>query len=47
MLIIVTADMRAYAGLIRRMLAENPKVKAYRSLVALDRVKTGTAIVIP
>lgn len=46
-LIIVTADMRAYAGLIRRMLAENPKVKAYRSLVALDRVKTGTAIVIP
>ena len=46
-LIIVTADMRAYAGLIRRMLAENPKVRAYRSLVALDRVKTGMAIVIP
>lgn len=46
-LVIVAADMRVYAALTRRLFAENPLVKAYRSLVALDRVKTGCEIVVP
>jgi DNA-binding Lrp family transcriptional regulator len=46
-LIIVAPDMRAYEGLTRRLFAENELVKSYRTLVALDRVKTDTAIVIP
>lgn len=46
-LIIVAANMRSYEGLTRRLFAENEQVKSFRSLVALDRVKTDTAIVIP
>lgn len=46
-LIIITADMRSYEALTRRLFAENESVKSYRTLVALDRVKTDTAIVIP
>ncbi len=46
-LIIVAPNMRSYEGLTRRLFAENEAVKSFRSLVALDRVKTDTAIVIP
>jgi Lrp/AsnC family leucine-responsive transcriptional regulator len=46
-LIIVAPDMRSYEGLTRRLFAENELVKSYRTLVALNRVKTDTAIVIP
>lgn len=46
-LIIVTPDMRSYEGLTRRLFAENELVRSYRTLIALDRVKTDTAIVIP
>lgn len=46
-LIIVTSDMRSYEGLTRRLFAENELVRSYRTLIALDRVKTDTAIVIP
>ena len=46
-LIIVAPDMRTYEGLTRRLFAENDLVKSYRTLVALNRVKTDTAIVIP
>lgn len=46
-LIIVTTDMRSYERLTRRLFAENELVKSYRTLVALDRVKTDTAVVIP
>lgn len=46
-LIIVASDMRSYERLTRRLFAENELVKSYRTLVALDRVKTSTAIVIP
>lgn len=46
-LVIVTPDMRSYEGLTRRLFAENALVESFRTLVALDRVKTGTAIVIP
>ncbi|MBX3694470.1 MAG: Lrp/AsnC family transcriptional regulator [Steroidobacteraceae bacterium] len=46
-LIIVTPDMRNYEGLTRRLFAENELVRSYRTLIALDRVKTDTAIVIP
>ena len=46
-LIIVAADMRTYEGLTRRLFAENELVESFRALVALDRVKTDTAIVIP
>ena len=46
-LIIVAPDMRNYEGMTRRLFAENDLVKSYRTLVALNRVKTDTAIVIP
>jgi DNA-binding Lrp family transcriptional regulator len=46
-LIIVAPDMRNYEGLTRRLFAENELVKSFRTLVALDRVKADTAIVIP
>ena len=46
-LVICVADMRAYERLTRRLFAENESVKSYRTLVALDRVKAGTAFVIP
>jgi Lrp/AsnC family transcriptional regulator, leucine-responsive regulatory protein len=46
-LIIVTPDMPAYERLTRRLFAENELVDRYRTLIALDRVKTDTAIVIP
>lgn len=46
-LIIVAPDMRCYERLTRRLFAENDLVERYRTLVALDRVKTDTAIVIP
>jgi len=46
-LIIVAPDMRTYEGLTRRLFAENELVESFRTLVALDRVKADTAIVIP
>ena len=46
-LVIVTHDMTSYAGLARRLFAENELVESFRTLVALDRVKADTAIVIP
>ncbi|GEM_PF-2290955 len=46
-LVIVTADMRAYEMLTRRLFGDNDGVKSYRSLIALDRVKAGPAIAIP
>lgn len=46
-LIIVTADMRTYEVLTRQLFATNELVESYRTLIALDRVKTGSSIVIP
>lgn len=46
-LIIVAPNMRSYEGLTRRLFAQNEAVKSFRSLVALDRVKADTSIVIP
>ncbi len=46
-LIIVAPHMRDYERLTRRLFAENEVVKSYRTLMALDRVKSDTAIVIP
>lgn len=47
MLIIVSADMTAYEATTRRLFAQNDSVAGYRSLIALDRVKAGSEIVIP
>lgn len=47
MLIIVAPDMKVYEGLTRRLFAENDLVASYRTLVALDRVKAGMAVVVP
>lgn len=47
MLVIVTSDMRAYEALTRELFAENDCVASYASLIALDRVKVDTGIVIP
>jgi DNA-binding Lrp family transcriptional regulator len=46
-LIIVTPDMRTYEALTRKLFATNDLVARYRTLIALDKVKTGTGIVIP
>lgn len=46
-LVIVAPDMPAYETLTRRLFNENPAVASFRSLIALDRVKTGSEIVIP
>ena len=43
-LVIVCGDMRDYEALTRRLFAENELVERYRTLVALDRVKTDTAL---
>lgn len=46
-LIIVVPDMPTYERLTRRLFAENELVADFRTLVALDRVKSGTAIMLP
>ncbi|WP_243395645.1 Lrp/AsnC family transcriptional regulator [Sphingomonas oleivorans] len=46
-LVIIAPDMRAYEALTRRLFATNDFVDRYRTLIALDRVKTDTALVIP
>ncbi len=45
-LVIVAPDMRRYERLTRLLFAENASVKSYRSLIALDRVKTGATVTI-
>ena len=45
-LVIISRDMRSYEALTRTLFAENELVADYRTLVALDRVKTETALVI-
>lgn len=46
-LVIIAPTMPVYEALTRRLFAENDLVLDFRSLIALDRVKTGTAIVLP
>lgn len=46
-LVIVAPNMPVYEGLTRRLFAENELVVGFRTLVALDRVKAGMAIVVP
>lgn len=46
-LVIVAPNMPTYEGLTRRLFAENELVVSFRTLIALDRVKAGTAIVVP
>ncbi|WP_441242076.1 Lrp/AsnC family transcriptional regulator [Tardiphaga sp. 768_D3_N2_1] len=45
-LIVVTRDMRTYEAVTRRLFSENDFVKGFRTLVALDRVKAETTVVI-
>lgn len=46
-LVLVTTDMRAYEVLVRRLFGENVHIASYRSLIALDRVKIGTGVIVP
>ncbi|MFS0847961.1 Lrp/AsnC family transcriptional regulator [Novosphingobium panipatense] len=46
-LIIVTADMRAYEALTRRLFSDHEWVASFRTLVALDRVKSGAELLVP
>lgn len=46
-LVIVAPDMRVYEGITRRLFAENALVKSFSTLVALDRVKADSSIVVP
>lgn len=43
-LVIVATDMPAYQALAKRLFEDNPRVNRFRTLVALDRVKTGAAL---
>lgn len=47
LLVIVTEDMRTYEALTRRLFSETDLVERFRTLIALDRVKAETSIVIP
>jgi DNA-binding Lrp family transcriptional regulator len=46
-LVIVTVDIPAYEALTRRLFVENPAVESFRSLIALDRVKAETGVILP
>lgn len=46
-LVILTQDMRSYEALTRSLFSDHEWVASFRTLVALDRVKTDTSIVIP
>lgn len=46
-LIIVTADMKSYEQLTRRLFGDNEAFRSYRTLIALDRVKFDTALIVP
>jgi DNA-binding Lrp family transcriptional regulator len=45
-LVIISRDMRSYEALTRSLFAENDLVARYRTLIALDRVKADTALVV-
>lgn len=46
-LIILCRDMREYEALTRRIFSESNLVANFRTLVALDRVKAGNAVIVP
>lgn len=46
-LVILSPDMRSYEAITRRLFSENESVASFRTLVALDRVKSDTQIPIP
>lgn len=46
-LVIIAPTMPSYEALTRRLFAENDLVAEFRTLIALDRVKAGTAVVLP
>ncbi len=46
-LIVVTTDMAAYEALTKRLFEENDSINRFRSLIALDRVKTDASLIIP
>ncbi len=46
-LVIVSPDMVAYEATTKRLFSRNEAVASFRSLIALDRIKTGAEIVIP
>jgi len=46
-LVIVSPDLIAYEETTRRLFSGNDVVASFRSLIALDRLKTGCEIVIP
>ncbi|THG41992.1 Lrp/AsnC family transcriptional regulator [Sphingomonas olei] len=43
-LVILSSDMVAYEETTRRLFAHNPAVATFRSLIALDRVKSGNNV---
>lgn len=45
-LVVVTTDMRAYEALTRRLFSDHEWVASFRTLVALDRVKSGAEVVV-
>lgn len=46
-LVIFTPDMRSYEALTRNLFSDHEWVASFRTLVALDRVKCDTSIMVP
>lgn len=46
-LIVLAADMESYEAFTRRELLDDANVKSFTTHVALERVKTGTAVPVP
>jgi len=43
-LVFVVRDMEQYVALARQFFQDDPNVRAYKTLVVMDRVKTGAAV---
>lgn len=46
-LVVVTTDMGAYQALTHRLFEQNEAVNRFRTLIALDRVKTDAPLIVP
>lgn len=46
-LVILTSDMRSYEALTRSLFSDHEWVASFRTLIALDRVKSDTSVVVP
>jgi Lrp/AsnC family leucine-responsive transcriptional regulator len=46
-LVVITADMRAYEAFTRQHLLDDPNVRSFTTMVVMDRIKSGVALPLP